>query len=101
MTICLVFVIFTTPLIGLAISFALERSVYWLIAKVKGLEQLTTMDKNIYYDKEVNRCYIVAAMKIKKMESTDKTRDHFWNQATTKTKRLRSRLVKVFDTYYF
>ena len=68
MTVCLVFVVFSTPVIGLLISFAMERAVYWLIAKVKGLEQLGTMDKNVYYDQVNNRCYIMAAMKIKKME---------------------------------
>jgi len=50
MTVCLVFVVFTTPILGLLISFALERLIYWMIAKCKGLEQLTLLDKNIYYD---------------------------------------------------
>ena len=64
------------------------------------MEPLNATDKNVFYDQETNRCHIIGTILLEKTDA-DTVRDVIASRMTSKFYRLRSKMVKILDSYYF
>ncbi len=90
----------TSVLFGLAVAlisfFVIEKTIQvWF-----GVEPLNATDKNVFYDQETNRCHIIGTILLERTDA-DTVRDVIASRMTSKFYRLRSKMVKILDSYYF
>ena len=90
----------TNLVFGLAIAmitfFVLEK----IIQASFAVEPLNATDKNVFYDQETNRCHIIGTILLERTDA-DTVRDVIAERMTSKFYRLRSKMVKILDSYYF
>ena len=70
------------------------------IQKIYGVTPLNSSDKNVFYDQESNRCQIMAFIIVER-STEEELRKTFEHKLYSQNVRLRSKIVKIMDTYYF
>ena len=71
-----------------------------LICLLFWITPMNTTDKNVFYDQKTNRCNIMAALTFEKCDS-EAIREIMGKKMPTEWLRMRSKVVKVLDNYYF
>lgn len=64
------------------------------------LEALNATDTNMWYDQTTNRCNVMASLIFDKCDESV-IREVFQNKMPQDRFRLRAKLVKILDNYYF
>lgn len=71
-----------------------------LIQKAYAISPINFVDKNVWYDSENNRCFIMAAAILDKTDECN-LKQIFKDRLVKMDTRFRSKMVKVLDNYYF
>ena len=87
-------------LLGILVYVVLNWAFDKLVRTVFGLQQLNSMDKNLYYDQVTNRCNIFGCVIFTKT-TPEAIREIMGKRYAGQYTRMRSRVVKKFDNYYF
>ena len=95
------FCLYFGVILGLLVYVLLDWLVNKTISIIFKAEPLGFMDKNVFFDQTTNRCNIVAGLEFERFDIKAKFKDHFVNTLTTRYPRLRSKLIKVLDNYYW
>ena len=90
----------TSVLFGLALALITFFVIEKIIQVCFGVEPLNATDKNVFYDQETNRCHIIGTILLERTDA-DTVRDVIAERMTSKFYRLRSKMVKILDSYYF
>lgn len=87
-------------ILGLILIVVTNKVVDMAIQKIYCVQPLNSSDKNVFYDQESNRCQIMAFIVVER-SSEEELRRTFEHKMLSQNVRLRSKIVKIMDTYYF
>lgn len=100
LSIAVPFIIVAGPLLGVLILVLVNLLIEKFISLVFWVEPLNSTDKNVFYDQETNRCHIMGVILLDKTDENN-IREIFAKRMTSRFFRLRSKMVKILDAYYF
>jgi len=86
--------------LGMILIVSTAKVLDLTIQKIYGVTPLNSSDKNVFYDQESNRCQIMAFIIVER-STEEELRKTFEHKLYSQNVRLRSKIVKIMDTYYF
>ena len=86
--------------LGMILIVSTAKVLDLTIQKIYGVTPLNSSDKNVFYDQESNRCQIMAFIIVER-STEEELRKTFEHKLSSQNVRLRSKIVKIMDTYYF